>query len=141
MSRRQRGYTLIEVLVAFSVLAVALAVLLAALTNSARQVSWSERAGRAALHARSVIDEHTTATTLASGRSEGEFEDGRYRWTLDISDFQDPQANGRQLVDPAAERLLQLQLTMRWGDGPREQLQLTSLRLSRPTVAMSGVGP
>lgn len=52
---RQRGYTLIEVLVAFSVLALGLTLLLGTLSGATRQVRWSADAGRAALHAQSLI--------------------------------------------------------------------------------------
>ena len=46
---RMRGYTLIEVIVAFALLALALTLLLGSLTNAARQVHWADGAGRATL--------------------------------------------------------------------------------------------
>lgn len=136
MTRAQRGYSLIEVLVAFAVLALALTLLLGTLSNAGRQVRWSDEAGRAAMHARSLLDANTSAVVLATGRSEGVFEDGRYRWVLDIADFRDPDPalQTRRQADPGAARLLQLDLTVRWGEGedPRRRLHLTSLRLARP---------
>jgi general secretion pathway protein I len=54
--RRQRGYTLLEVVIAFGVLALALTMLLGILTHSSRQVRWSTDAGRAALFAQSFLD-------------------------------------------------------------------------------------
>ena len=83
-SHSQRGFTLIEVIVAFAVLALALAIVLGTLSNASRQVRWSDDAGRAALHAQSLLDDTGVAQTLVPGRSEGTFEDGRYRWTLDV---------------------------------------------------------
>ena len=51
----QRGYTLIEVVVAFALLALALSLLLGAMTNATKQVKLSDEYGRAALHAQSLL--------------------------------------------------------------------------------------
>lgn len=137
MSRvlRQRGYTLIEVIVAFAVLALALSILLGILSNSTRQVRWADEAGRAALHAQSLLDQTGVGEALQPGRSEGDFEDGRYRWTLEVAPWRDPELReqGPQPVDPGAPELLSLVLDVRWGDGgPRNRLRLQSLRLVLP---------
>lgn len=138
----RRGFTLIEVIVAFAVLALALAIVLGTLSNASRQVRWSEDAGRAALHAQSLLDDTGVAEALAPGRSEGVFEDGRYRWTLDVAPWREPVAREEsaapQPVDPSAPRLLRLALDVRWGaagDDPRTRLHLESLRLVRPEPA------
>jgi general secretion pathway protein I len=138
----QRGFTLIEVIVAFAVLALALAIVLGTLSNASRQVRWSDDAGRAALHAQSLLDDTGVVQALVPGRREGTFEDGRYRWTLDVAPWREPiepgseEAPPPQPVDPAAPRLLRLALEVRWGDGgdddARTRLHLESLRLVRP---------
>lgn len=145
----RRGFTLIEVIVAFAVLALALAIVLGTLSNATRQVRWSDDAGRAALHAQSLLDDTGVVGTLVPGRSEGVFEDGRYRWTLEVEPWREPPAQGEapRPVDPAAPRLLRLALDVRWGDavaasGPasvateaddaRTHLHLESLRYVRP---------
>lgn len=139
MSRSSaRGFTLIEVIVAFAVLALALAIVLGTLSNASRQVRWSDDVGRAALHAQSLLDDTGIAATLVPGRSEGVFEDGRYRWSLDVQPWRDPveQDAPPQPVDAAAPRLLRLALDVRWGDAPagdaRTRLHLESLRYVRP---------
>src|SRR3546814_8348524 len=53
---RQRGFTLLEVIIAFAVLALALTLLLGTLSGSAREVRASADAGRAALRS----EEHTS---------------------------------------------------------------------------------
>lgn len=128
-ARRARGYTLLEVVIAFGVLALALTMLLGILTNSSRQVRWAGDAGRAAMHAESLLDAHEMDGPLREGRRDGDFEDGRYRWELDVRPWRDPKRPpGPQ--DPAAPRLMELQLTVTWGDGgPRERVALRSLRL------------
>ena len=137
---RQRGYTLIEVVVAFAVLALALTLLLGTLSGAAKQVRWADEAGRAALHAQSLLDQTGVGEALQPGHRDGDFEDGRYRWTLDVVPYQDPTRRDLQPLDPGAPRLLQLSLAVQWGEGgPRQRLQLQSLRLVTPTAAQGAV--
>lgn len=128
-ARGARGYTLLEVVIAFGVLALALTLLLGILTNSSRQVRWSGDAGRAALLAESLLDGIELEGPLREGRRDGELDDGRYRWEMQVQSWRDPaRLPGPQ--DPAAPRLMEVQLTLAWGDGgPRERLALRSLRL------------
>lgn len=129
MRRRvARGYTLLEVVIAFGVLALALTLLLGILTNSSRQVRWSGDAGRAALLAQSLLEE-VDVERPEDGMHEGELEGGRYRWQLQVRPWRDP-ALAQAPVEPGAPSLVELTLIMAWGDaGPREQLVLRSLRL------------
>ncbi|WP_133478811.1 type II secretion system protein XpsI [Cognatilysobacter segetis] len=130
--RGQRGYTLIEVVVAFGLLALALTLLLGTLTNSTRQVRWSADAGRAALLSQSVLDRVENEGPLREGDRDGQLEDGRYHWQLQVRRFE--AAAGRP-VDPNAPVLLALDLTMRWGDGgAAETYSLHSLRLVPPNA-------
>ena len=132
--RRQRGYSLLEVIVAFALLALALGLLLGTLSGATRQVRWSGDAGRAALHAQSLLDTVGVGQALEPGRVEGEFEDGRYRWSLEVSPWTEGAAPPTR---PGAARLLELALTVQWGDGgPRERLQLRRLRLVQGGEAM-----
>ena len=134
MKRRQHGYTLIEVVVAFGLLALALTLLLGTLTNSTRQVRWSSDAGRAALLSQSVLDRVEMDGPLRAGDRDGELEDGRYRWHLQVR----PYETAAGPVDPNAPVLLALDLTMRWGEGsPGETFALHSLRLVPPNAGGS----
>ena len=128
-----RGFTLIEVIVAFAVLALALTLLLGTLSGAAKQVRWADDAGRAALHAQSLLDETGVGETLKPGQRDGEFEDGRYRWSLQVEPWRDQAARDPALIDPGASKLMRLTLEVQWGDGgPRQRLQLKSLRLVTP---------
>ena len=73
---RQRGFTLLEVLVAFALLAGAAVVLLSILSNGLRDVADAERHGEAALHARSLMDNVGRIERLRPGLRQG---------TLDIA--------------------------------------------------------
>jgi general secretion pathway protein I len=133
--KAQRGYTLIEVMVAFAILALALTLLLGTLSGATQQIRWADDAGRAALHAESLLSQTGVGEALAPGRTEGNFEDGRYRWTMEIQPWVDPSLVDvpPQPVDPGAPRLLSLDLEVQWGSGAaRERLHLQSLRLVTP---------
>jgi general secretion pathway protein I len=140
---RQRGYTLIEVVVAFALLAFAMTLLLGSLTNATKQVRAASDFGRAALHAQSLLDQAGVGEALAVGQRDGEIEDGRYRWEMNVAPFRDPAALPGQPQILGAPQLLQLELIMRWGKGgPRESLRLQSLRLVTPTdINAAGVVP
>ena len=137
----QRGYTLLEIIVAFAVLGLALSLLLGTLSGGARQVRWAADSGRAALHAQSLLDAAGVGEVLAPGRKSGDFEGGRYRWVLEVAPYVDRNRPPVRTVDAFAPRLVQLQLSVVWGEGgPRERLQLQSLRLVQPDMA-TGVVP
>lgn len=129
--RRAHGYTLIEVIVAFALLALALTLLLGTLSGAVRQVRWSTDAGRAALHAQSLLDQLGVGEPLRPGVREGEFEDGRYRWSLEVEPWTEPGEPPPDAAAPAAARLFELRLAVQWAaGGPRERLQLSTLRLA-----------
>ncbi|MEN1926163.1 type II secretion system protein XpsI [Luteimonas qiangzhengi] len=133
---RQRGYTLIEVLVAFSVLALALTLLLGTLSGSTRQVRWSADAGRAALHAQSLIAQAGVGELLLPGRREGELDAGLYRWTLEVAPWVDPAQPPQLLEAVSGPELMALRLRVQWGEGgPAQSLQVDSLRLVQPDPA------
>jgi len=136
MRSRVRGFTLLEVIIAFAVLALALTLLLGTLSGSAREVRASADAGRAAMHAQSLLDQVGVGEALRPGSRDGEFEDGRYRWNLSIGRYVDPTRRARDTIEPGAPQLLLLALHVEWGEGgPRERLDLQSLRLAQPDPA------
>ena len=81
---------LIEVIVAFALLALAMSFLLASLSNASRQIRIADQSGRAALHAQSLLSQVGVGEALQPGRRQGSLEGGRYRWTLDVAPYVDP---------------------------------------------------
>lgn len=127
--KRQHGYSLIEVIVAFALLAGALTLLLGTLSGAARQVRDSEAHSRAALYAQSLLAAQGMEAPLRPGHQGGAFEDGRFRWTLDVQPYADPHARNAA-PQPSGTSLLQLDLQVRWDDAQAQQLRWRTLRLA-----------
>jgi general secretion pathway protein I len=131
--RAALGYTLIEIVVAFAILALGLTLLLGTLSGASRQLRQAGDAGRAELHAQSLLDE--LAVLPEPGHRQGALEDGRYHWQLDVAPWAGP-GRADAPPSPGAPRLLRVALRMEWGDGgPGQTLQLSSLRLVRASAA------
>ena len=127
------GFTLIEIIVAFAVLALGLTLLLGTLSGATRQVRQAGDAGRAAMHAHTLLAVYAS-TLRAPAEFDGELEDGRYRWQLRATPWRDPTPrSGPAPSDPGAARLLHVQLDIAWGEaGPQERLAVSGLRLALP---------
>jgi general secretion pathway protein I len=100
----------------------------------------SDRASRAALHAQTLIDQLGVGVPLEPGQRNGELEDGRYRWEMEIQRYDDPLAQAKPPGDLiGAPVLMQVRLDMRWGEGrPRERLRVDTLRLTVPSALPPG---
>ena len=132
---RQHGYTLIEVIVAFALLAAALTLLLGTLSGAARQVRGAADSGRAALYAQTLMAQVGVGEALRTGTESGVLEDGRYRWSREIQRWRDPSLPANAPVDPNAPVLLEVRLGIEWGEGgPSQRLLLRTLRLTVPTT-------
>jgi general secretion pathway protein I len=131
--RRVQGYTLIEVIVAFALLAMALTLLLGSLANASKQVHWADGAGRATLYAQSLLAQVGVAEPLQAGTRQGVFENDRYHWTLVTQPYADPGATSAAVTADGAQ-LYEIVLDMDWGKSPAQRLHLKTLRLSRPAI-------
>lgn len=132
-ARRQGGFTLLEIIVAFGILALGLTLLLGTLSGASRQLRDAGDAGNAALVAQSLLASHAELL-IQPVRLDGDAENGRYRWRLVVTPWQDPSLRGRRpVVDTGGARLLHVRLDLEWGEGgPRQQLHLSTLRLALP---------
>jgi general secretion pathway protein I len=76
---RNRGFTLIETLVAISILAISLVVILQLFSGGLKSSKLSDEYTRGIFHAREKMDEILLTGELTEGVIGGEFEDG-FRW-------------------------------------------------------------
>jgi general secretion pathway protein I len=149
-TRGQRGFTLLEVMVAFVILAAALGLLLGMLSRGLRQVGQAQAETEASLQAQSLLDTVGTIEPIEPGTSTGEFGQGRYRWRMQVSEGADPApppppADGAPAPEPApalvAPLLYRVALDVEWGSERAQRLHFDTLRLRAPPAAQDGGAP
>ena len=118
-----KGFTLVEVLVAFTILALTLVVLLQLFGGGLRAVSASERHLMATMLARSVLAGLGAETPILAGEKADDIGDG-YRWATRIAQSQTIASikEGNQLHVP-----YEVQVEISWNGRP--VTTLTTLRL------------
>lgn len=112
---RARGFTLLEVLVAFALLATAVGLLLAIVSGGVRQVRQAAQASEVAALAQSLIAPLGVEVPLEPGELTGESEDGRWHWRLRVEEVIEPPpvfqaaaaATGDEAAEPAEVELTQ----------------------------------
>ena len=130
-NRRYRGFTLLEILVAFIVLSLAGGALLQLFHGGLRNVALSSEYSRAALLARSKIAEMDAYQVVESGESEGEF-DETFRWQLTTSPYTDPGTIASILSARADYQAMRMQLAVIWGEHDDEtRFVVESILLTR----------
>ncbi len=157
MRARPRGFTLIEMIAAFVIFAIAVGSLMQILSMSMNNARRSVDETRAALWAQSMLDVVGIGERIEAGSASGDFDD-RYRWQLEIEPV-DPQAfaaSGNEamlqaahggvagvgnssggaspIVDVAQMELYHVTLVVTWGD-PRargHQATFTTMRAVMP---------
>jgi len=132
---RQSGYSLIEVLVAFSILAMALTVLLKIFSAGLRNVDAASEYAQAVSIADAELAVPGVLEPLQPGITEGE-EDGGYYWVRDVSEFRP--VNRPDYVDtPVLPYLISVEVTWSAGRGERT-VRLDTIRIGAAgTVAGS----
>jgi general secretion pathway protein I len=111
-----RGFSLLEVIVAILLLAVAFAALMRVAGGSIGLTRRAIAHDQAAMWARSLLDSRFALTPPRPGITQGRFDDG-YRWRLQVTPWSPPgvQQPGGML------RLYRLDLDVLWGAAKRPQ--------------------
>ena len=132
-TKREAGFTILEVLAAFVLLAVTLAVLLQMFSGGLRDAQLADEYARAVMIAQSRLAQFTAAEKIDVGTSAGH--DEPFTWTLSASTYDE-----RLEVDAGAQaqseyllrvRLLRVESRVSWqaADGRNRDVRLTSLVL------------
>jgi prepilin-type N-terminal cleavage/methylation domain len=134
VAERSRGFTLLEVLVAFTLCAFVLAAALQVFSTGLGGASASQRHVVATMMAQSKLAELESDSPPAVGRQSGTTDDG-YRWQSDVERY--TEANADDLVNTPVV-LYQLSVEVTWGGQGRERtVTLTTLRVAQASDDLS----
>ena len=121
----EKGFTLLEVMIAVAVLAIALTSLFGSQSASVRLATESRFNIQAPLLARKQLAELTLAEDFVSG--EGDFDDdfAGFRWELQVEEvfFEDS-----EILEKLEQQLWHLTMIVRWGDNDFFTYQLDTYR-------------
>lgn len=166
-AQRSRGFTLIEMIAAFVIFAIAIGSLMQILTLAMNSTRRSFDETRAALWAQSMLDNVGVGERIEAGSSNGKFDDD-FHWSMEIEQI-DPElveaatttttsmgavetvdpgntaAGAPAMVEIPTIELYHVQLDVIWGDRARERnARFTSLRTAAPDISqgvdMPGIG-
>ncbi|WP_426701226.1 type IV pilus modification PilV family protein [Rhodanobacter sp. Col0626] len=129
--RRQQGFSLLEVIAAILLLAIAFTALMKVAGASINLTHNAAEHSEAAMRARSLLDSAFVGESIKPGSSSGRF-DQQFRWQLNVTPW-----NQIGVAAPDAPlHLYQLDLDVLWGPSvhPRSA-HFRTLRLGGPDVA------
>ena len=126
-SQSQQGFSLLEILIAFSILALSLGIILNIFSGGLRRSLVAEEYQQAITIAQSILAKSGVEEELEEGRKQG-IVDEKYTWSETIRAFQE---DG---LEPEVTRIFpyQVLVTVEWQAGEDNRLvELSTLRLSR----------
>ncbi len=132
-SGHQHGFTLLEVIAAIMLLAIAFTALMQVAGASIALTQNAAAHSAAAMWARSKLDSAFITTPLQIGRSTGQF-DQQFVWQLDVT----PWGNQGVPVAPTSLQLYQLDLAVSWG--PRSHPRSAHFHTLRLAAAQPDAG-
>ena len=125
-ARRNRGMTLIEVLVAFVILSLAMGVIMQIFFGGMRNARLADGYSRAVFLAQSKLAAVGVEQPLMAGDANGQL-GADMRWRITVNPYDDGGAADRLLM---TQRLYQVQVVVSWSDeGRQRQIALDSLRM------------
>jgi general secretion pathway protein I len=136
-SGRQRGFTLIEIVVAFAILALGLGIAMQIAGGAMRNARQAATRTDAALYAQSLLDSVGVGERLEEGGSSGDF-DEKFHWDLDAQKYE---IESETPIEPgmAPVQLYRLELRVTWEMGGKQQeAHFTTLRALTPDPGVGG---
>lgn len=125
---KQNGFSLLEILIAFSILALSLGILLKIFSGGVNNAVVAEDYTAAIQIAESLMAETGVETPLQAGQDSG-LENEKYHWQVEVSPFE----FNPEKVDTTTIRavLFKVKVIVSWGDDNANdrQIALTTLKL------------
>lgn len=128
---RQKGFSLLEILVAFSILALSLGVLLNIFSTGLRSAIISDEYIHAVTIAESLLSKAGIESTLEPGESHG-IEEDKYSWNILIEPYVDEVID----LEKGGITPYRITVTVDWKEAQEERsIELNTLRLAKKTDA------
>jgi len=124
----QKGFTLLEVLVAVMILGLSLGAILHQFAMASRAGSASYDSTRAAMHAREKLEELKTLKNLSEATAGGTFDDG-FEWETRVQLYGYDEVEDRSVFDEIRFETYRLSALVIWRYGNKKrQVELETLR-------------
>ena len=126
---KQQGFSLLEILIAFSILALSLGILLKIFSGGVNNAVIAEDYTAAIQIAESLMAETGVETPLQSGQDSG-LENEKYHWQVEVSPFEfNPEKIDTTTITAV---LFKVKVIVSWGDDNANdrQIALTTLKLT-----------
>lgn len=138
LAQRARGFSLLEVLAAFVILALVGTVLFRLFGASLNNAGAAEEYSRAAMLAETRLTAAAAVVPLRDASEQGRSDDGRYAWTTTTAPYAPPNDTPDQvrLGEAANVRLWQIAVTVSWPGtlGNQRTVSLATVRLASKVV-------
>ncbi len=130
---KQRGFSLLEILIAFSILALSLGILLKIFSSGINMAGVAEEYTSAVQIAETLMAQTGVETALQPGQSSGQLND-KYNWQVVVSPYQFTGMLETSDMNSQTAELFKVKVIVNWSDGNSgnegRQLELTTLRLA-----------
>ncbi|NOT84563.1 MAG: type II secretion system protein [Methylococcaceae bacterium] len=130
--KAENGFSLLEILVAFAILALSIGVLLNIFSRGLRTAIVSEEYQQALAVAESQMARAGVDVALSEGSINGQV-DGKYNWSIQGSPYVAPQPKSDIVApQPLEIRAFNVQVRVEWSDGAdNKEVVLNSVRLAK----------
>jgi len=129
---QNKGFTLIEVVVALAILGVGLMALIELFSGGLRLARASMEYTKAVNYARTKMEEITMKPTVQEGTEEGESDDKAFRWQVGVKKVDLLSIDKSMDYKPPVE-LFQVKIDVFWKSGSKERsASLESLKAIKP---------
>lgn len=128
---KQTGFSLLEILIAFSILSLSLGILLKIFSGGVNTAGVAEEYNAAVQIAESLMAKTGVEKPLQTGDFTGQ-EYEKFQWQVSVSPFQFTALE----VDPATltVELYKVKITVSWRDGNDRQVELVTLKLANKVL-------
>jgi general secretion pathway protein I len=138
-SSTDKGFTLLEILLAIAILGVAVTVIMQQFSAGLRIARTSQTHTTATIYAKQMLEEYLLAEEMEEGEASGTFDDG-YSWNVSIQAYEDyKEEEGateeeQEIYEHLPLEMFRIESVVSWMEGGREKsVALATLKTVKKT--------